>query len=480
MSYEELCAAVRQVRQDEKITPEKVWHAASVLVHNGEEVLLWDWGGVYFHRCHVNLYSPVLNKIEPWIIGRLQDGSVPQLSVNAAFQEFHGECIAAGLVSEYAIHSCLRLRRHPKLTLFRAPYIGLRGATTYRIPNVEIAEELIRQDGGTVEFDALRQTMCGRMGLKEFQFDQVIGQLENVIRTDRGFLHADYFDSQSPGLAAIIEHVAQELRREGQMSVELFYNRKRVSCLQLHIDGPRMLHSVLSMFASESIASRPYPFLKLASADDATALGTIRGEVVAYIRNLNHPISCEELRQRFVKKRGFGLQTVMAAASAEGVVRYLSGIVVHLDTIGWEPAKQKQLVDVAERYYQGQVQAAELFARIDMLLELHESDLPPLRQGLCWTPTLIAELLDEEPRAGIFGNKKNALVFRGTSGRPATFGDFVALILERRFRGAANTVELSAFLRDSGVIAKTVTPAMLEGSYNLVIGEHEIAVEGAC
>ena len=72
--------------------------------------------------------------------------------------------------------------------------------------------------------------MC--MGLKDFQFNQIIYQLSNVVRTEHGFLHADYFDSENHAFQALVEHVQERLAGSA-LSVELIYNERRIPCLQL-------------------------------------------------------------------------------------------------------------------------------------------------------------------------------------------------------------------------------------------------------
>jgi hypothetical protein len=191
-------------------------------------------------------------------------------------------------------------------------------------------------------------------------------------------------------------------------------------------------------------------------------------------------VSLQELHQRFVKKRGFSYVTVMAVASTGEVRRYLSGMLVHVDTIAWDGSKQAQLVRMAERYFDEQVRAGAVFARADMLLELHESELPPLANGVHWTPLLIAGLLGDDGRVRFFGNRQNAFVFKSDGRLLASLGDFVRLILEEHFQGAASLVDLSEFLRSEGVIAKALTPRMLEGADNVVVTRHEVAIKGTC
>jgi len=476
MTYRQVQTELNRVRQDQ-VAAEVVWHALNSCVAKGTKILLWDRGGVYLHKSHVNLYLPILNTIEKWVIKELEEGVVPQLSAHAAFQAFSEGCIASEIPSEYAVHSCLKHRQHPKLAFFHSPYIGLAGVSRHRIPNVEIAEDLIRQEGDVVPLDRLREVLCVRMGMKDFQFQQIISQLENVICTQYGFLHADYFDSEGHAFRELVEHVKQKLAWEAHLSVELVYAGRRISCLQLGIDGPRMLHSVLSLFAADTITVRSYPLLERPSSDEAMTRSTIRDKVAEFIRDKGRPVSCEELRKRFVSKLGFGNSTVMAVASTDLVVRYLNGIVVHRDTIEWSPDKQDALVRKAETYYTRQVLAGGLFARADLLLELHETELPPLGSGVAWTPVLLADLLERDSKIAVFGNRQNAFIVHTDGDRIRTFGGFVRLVVDKRFRGACGLAELSEFLRDSGVIAKAVTPKMLEGAGDLVVGRHEVAVK---
>ncbi len=477
MTYGEVHAVVNRTRLD-KVTPEMVWHTLSTSVHNGTDILLWDRGGIYQHKCHVNLYTPVLNTVEKWVIDALREGPVPQVSANAAFQVFKDECVAAGLTSEYAVHSCLKHRRHPKLVFHKTPYISLAGGAKYRIPNLEILEEVIRQEGDVVETETLRHIACDRMGLKDYQLTQITIQWENVIRTEKGFLHVDYFNASSPAFISLVEYVKQRLSREGQVSADRIFTEKRVSCLSLRIDDARMLHSVLVRFASASISHCSYPLLTLVSTSDLTTKDTIRDSIVAYVRAKQQPVSCGELRQRFVDKLGFSYQSVMAACLTDGILHYLNGIVVHVDTIAWKDEKQSQLIRVAEQYYSEQARAGEVFARADVLLELHESELPHLAHGIDWTPILIAELLEKDKRVGVFGNRRIAFVFRSDEHPLASFADFVAIVLERHFHGAASLNALSEFLRESRVIAKSVTQKMLEGAECLQIDDWEVAIRG--
>jgi hypothetical protein len=115
---------------------------------------------------------------------------------------------------------------------------------------------------------------------------------------------------------------------------------------------------------------------------------------------------------------------------------------------------------------------------VDHFLEMHDADLPVPANGVTWTPTLVASLLVRCPRVVVVGTRRNAYVVNRSGRGIATFPEFVVRILEKHFDGAATLDELGGFLRGGGVIHKEVTQAMLRGTSNLVVGRHEVRVQG--
>lgn len=469
LSYKEVHRRLRQFRQ-RPVSRTRVWAALRSSTNQGD-ILLWDRGGLYRHKHHVNLYAPVLNTVEKWVVQTLQDLPIPQISAHAAFVKFRKVCLAAGIVSEYAIHSCLKHRQHPRLAFYHSPYLGLTAGGAYRIPNVEIVEELLRQEGDIFPRDKLESLMCGQLGLKSYQFAQVMDHLDNVIRTENGFLYAKYFDPESSDFKVLVAYAAERAAKDGEVSAQLLYKERVVSCLQLRIDGPRMLYYLLEFFAADRVQTAGYPIvLRKASTETAEVRG-VRERVVQFIRQKREPVSCDELRLRFVKKLGFRHNTVFGALMSDSIVRYLNGFHVHVDTLEWNSEKGQELRTIAEAYYDSQVSAGGAFARVDHLLEIHECSFPVLGNGVAWTPTLLATMLSRDARTPVVGPMENAYVVNKDGVAVRTFGDFVRLVLAKYFDGAASMIELSQWLRDGRVIQKMVTPAMVRGDGLIIEGQ---------
>ena len=166
----------------------------------------------------------------------------------AAFQELAQECRAAGLASEYAIHSCLKHWQHPALAFLHAPYVVLAGGPKSRTPNLPIVEELIRRAGGPIHYDVLSRPSAAAWD-EEIPIQGDRKQTGNVIRTQKGFCTSS-ISMPAQRLFGALKHVERKLAGEGPLSANAIYAEKKRSCRQLRIDGPRMLHSVLLRYGA--------------------------------------------------------------------------------------------------------------------------------------------------------------------------------------------------------------------------------------
>jgi hypothetical protein len=126
---------------------------------------------------------------------------------------------------------------------------------------------------------------------------------------------------------------------------------------------------------------------------------------------------------------------------------------------------------IAEAYYDSQLSAGASFARVDHLFEIHDGLLPLLGNSVQWTSTLLAAMLSRDAFMRVVGPMENAYVLNKNGVAVRTFGDFLCLILINHFDGAASFQELSQWLRDERVIAKTVTPTMMRGDRLAIEGQ---------
>ena len=444
---------------------------------SSSNVLLWDRGRVFIHKRHVSFDSAILNKIEKWVENLIERTRLPQFSLYGAYEKFQDECNEDGLVSEYSIHACLKERAHPKLTFLRTPYVGLYGVSGSKTPNREIIKDYLLSEGGIVSKESLKKFAFDDLGLKDFQFFSILQDIEDVLITQRGYLHVDNLPPGSNRFDDLIIRIEHEVKKNDSISAKRIFDKFRISCHELGLDGPKMLHSLIQYSAPASVSALRYPLIVAVNSNSESKNVTISQIIKDYIKKHSGPLSLDEIHQHFVKAQGFSYSRVQSIIYDNKIVRYLPSSLIHIDSLDWDSDKQTELISCAKEYYWTQFKANRLFARLDLFIDIYEDELPTLMNGLPWTRTLVSELLGAEREILIIGNKKNAYVVLEAESRIKSFDDLITLLLIKNFNGGANLDEFSEYLHKLGIIVKRLSLSMFENRDRFNIGEFDISIK---
>jgi len=447
-------------------------------IHNAldrsKSALLWN-RGTYIHKDYAVIDSELINEVEEWLIGALQD-DVPFVSINGAFLHFRTQCKRANYPSEVALYTCLRQSQHPALTYPKLPWVYRRKDFKERIPLMLAIDDFLRDAGGVVKQEELREFGLKKLFLKDFQFTQLTQRISNVIRTaDWGHLHLDNFVLDQKCLQSIIQHTQEVVSREEHCSVEKLYRDKRVTCKAAGMDSPMMLYSVLKCFTNRLFSLDRYPRVEQCHEDQKGNSSTIREHVLDFIRNSGKPCPYEVLEEHFVEQLGYKEQQVYSIARETEVCLYHPGCVIHYQSLAWNEGKQHALECVAQQIYQDAVRAGTYFGRISRLLE--STGLPPLPPGLYWSHSMIADLLVKSGRYLVLGNSREAFLPQGNDHDICSFEDLIGRLLDCDWNGAANLASFEGELVKAGIIKKRLTPAMLSKGDTVVIMNGEIMLK---
>lgn len=90
-----------------------------------DNILLWDWGK-HIHIKYINAILEVysLTSIVEYIDEHLED---TQIDLETCFQEFEEELITVGIISKYALHTCLKLNYAEDYSFQDSPWIAKAG-----------------------------------------------------------------------------------------------------------------------------------------------------------------------------------------------------------------------------------------------------------------------------------------------------------------------------------------------------------------
>ena len=439
-----------------------------------KNALLWD-RGTFVHQDNVVIPLSLIHDVERWLLRALRE-DVPFVSVNGAFLHFHSRCERAGFPSEVALYTCLRCSAHPELVYPRLPCVYRKQGFTERIPTVLAFEDFLRDAGGPVSQQELKDFGLKKLFLKDYQYSQLSQRVSNVMRTaDWGYVHLDNYDLDHEALDALVRYTQEVLAMEGHCSVDKIYREKRVTCKSAGINGPVMLYSAFQCFADDAFALNGYPHVVRWDRKKKKQRDTIRQRIIDFVRDSGKPCPYDLLEKQFVQKLGYKEQQIYSVAREPDVCVYHPGCVIHLRSLAWDESKQQALEGLAGRVYADALRAGRSFGHVSHLLE--SDDLPDLPPSMHWSRLLIADLLTKGGRYVMLGNRREAFVPRENKHGIQNFEDLMCVLLNEDWGGATNLTAFESALMQAGVIKSRVTAVMLGTGEKVVIENGEIIVK---
>lgn len=436
------------------------------------DAVSWDTGS-FIHVERMPFPYSLLREIEDWLAERLEgvDG-LPMMSVAAAATTFHARLLEAGVDAELALYSLLRISADPRLVYPRYAKVYLASEFDGRIPLTTAIEEYVRDAGEPVQLTELRSYICDAMGFKDFQFQIALADTPGLLRYDRHkVIHYDLTAVDPAAKMRILDRARTLLEAEGSIAARRLYEATEVDCVLNHIATPQLLHSLVGRWGESGVAAGRYPTIYTGEDQEHDELTEM---VVEYLRTKAAPCAMQELEEVFVETRGYRTGTVWAVGQRDEIYRYLRGGVVHSDAIGWDAGKQAALEMAASDLLSARHAAGAFYAKVTDLIE--SPALPALKGQIVWTEQLLSDLLGRSGRFHVLGNARNAFVAADNSERMASFGDLVALIVEREFGGGAGLDSLERWLLHEKLILKSLTAGMLQDTERLEIRGLEVSV----
>ncbi len=344
--------------------------------------------------------------MEEWAEEKLRQ-DVPFISVHGAFEAFKEKCIDAGIPSETALYSCLRLSGDRLFSYPHYPYIYLNKGDIQKIPITKAIEEFIKEVEGVVALTALKRYALESLCITDYAINQHLARIPDVFRTKNGYIHSDYLNIEKQRLSEIISYTQSLFSKTKHVSVVKIFNDKRVTCFLMGVDSPELLFSVLQLYASDRLEVKNYPQIRRISDID-TNRSSILDDIAEYIRNKKSFCTRQELQKHFVEGLGYSEQMVYLVGFKEGIFQYLDQCLVHTETIGWSNEKQKQIENIATYVFENEVKAGRYYGLVELITEL--SDLPELGNNLYWTELLIADILTKGNATKLTIKKNNEVI----------------------------------------------------------------------
>jgi len=442
-----------------------------------ENVFLWERGS-FIHKTCVTIPRELISRTEKWILRKLKE-DVPFIAIYGTFQFFERRCIASDIPNEVALYSILKESSHPLIDYPRLPYICLRNGKKERVPSCLAVEQFLQDAERAVSYDEIKSFVIDKLFLKNFQFNQIIYQIPNTIRThSKKFLHTDFLNSDERKFEEIVEYTRNVISTEEHISVFKIFKDKRVNCKILGIDDAMGLFSLFKIKVDDEFDLQ-YPQIRRISEEDFHKKRGLRNEVISFIKEKKKVCSYHELQDIFVDKLGYSENTLRYIVYQKSVCKYLKNCYVHKDTLEWNDEKQEQIEKIASDRYDECVKAERCYGLVKDMTEFDDlPDLPDLKDEIYWTPFLLADLLVSRDKFKILGNEKNAFVSIPNQFGIENFEGLVYEILRNDYDGEADLIFFADYLRELEIIRKNITESMLGKSEKVkIIGDRIILSE---
>lgn len=440
------------------------------------ELLLWG-PGTFVHKDLVSVPITLISKIKDDVLSRLNKDNIPYLSITGFFELYKDSLLKADIPNANALYTCLKLSVSDTLICQDYPYVLSQNGEGVRLPVPLVLEKFALEQEGAVTLEQLKQYAIEKLCVNEavFMVNHLVNT-PNLLRLDRGeYIHLNNLDIDEEKLTPIIVHLRNLLKNSSHVSVIKLFNDKKISCRLMGISTPILLYSLIDYFYSDQFDISRYPKISLSGKDDAgkRSAGVAR-EVIQYVREKDTPCSFAELYQHFVDGLGYKQMSIYNIQLYTEIVRCSEGVIVHVETLGWNDEKQDSLEKLAGSYYSDRLKAGKLFGLITDLYEYHFDKLSGLPDHICWTATLIGELLAKGGKYRIVGSSRNAFVSEPNDHGIVTLDDLLSQILSTKYDGAANIDQFVADMRDAGILKKSLTPVMLKEDGPVIIDRNVV------
>ena len=328
-----------------------------------------------------------------------------------------------------------------------------------------------------ISVEQLKQYAIEKLCVNEavFMFNHLVN-IPNLLRLDRGeYIHLNNLDIDVEKILPIIEHLQNLLNDTNHVSAIRLFNEKKISCRLMGISTPMLLYSLIQYFFSDQFDFSRYPQISLEKQYEGSRgkMG-VASEVIQYVLEKNTPCGFSELYQHFVDELGYKQNSIYNIHFNNKILRYSESVVVHVETLGWTDEKQDFLEKLAGNYLSDRWNAGKIFGLVTDLYEYHFDKLPGLTDHICWTATLIGELLSNGGKYRIVGPSRNAFVSEPNDHGIVILDDLLSQILSTKYDGAANIDQFVADMRDAGILKKSLTPVMLKEDGPVIIDRNVV------
>ncbi len=432
------------------------------------------WGpGTFIHKDLVSIPAALISKIGNDIFLRLSTDPIPFLSITGIFENYKDILLAENIPNANALYSCVKIINDQTLDCSDYPYVLKRGGDGVRLPIPLVLETFILEQEGIADLEQIKHFAIDKLCVNEPVF--MISHLPNIPNllrmSSKEYIHLRQLGIEADKLLPIIDHLKILLKKYDHVAANLLFNEKKITCRLLGISTPMLLFSLIHFFYSDQFDLSRFPSIRLSNVNSEENKNTgVSLEILAYIKSKSLPCSFSELYKHFVEKLGYNQNTLnYTIYQYKNILRYSSGVMVHLDSLHWTDEKQTVLETLATNHLGDREISGKPFGLASHIYEYQHDQLPDLPDQIPWTPSLIGELLTHCDKFRIIGTQRDAFVSIPNKYYIESLDDLLYIILDAIYDGAANIDQFISDMCEAGILKRRLTSMMLGSDSRVVI-----------
>lgn len=398
------------------------------------------WGrGTYIHYSFVVPDIELLKEIAA-AAEKLLEARSP-ISVGRLYSQFEEALNRSNVPNEYALYTLLRKHASSTLQLRKFPHIW-HEKDSFQINNSEMIKSYIREMNRPVTREEIMQEFVERRGWKKFTIEYNFSSDTDYVRVDYGivalrefyFLGRDDFNKLFNKLSTLLES-------RPIIHIKLLFEEMKEYCKSLDIQSDSLLYDLMQAYTDTETKFIRYPFVVRAGQEIEDV--SMQNLTEQYILEQGLEVPREQVWQWLTDELGARQETLDGVLFNSKNIFYYTrgqfGEYIHRDNLGWDDAKEQQLINMVFH----KLQEADIKGQPYILAEqiLIADGLPTLENDVEWTEDLIIDVLKKGKKVGLIGSYDSIIISIEDSVIQRE-SDFVAYLLDKEFDGQAPARDL--------------------------------------
>ncbi len=412
-----------------------------------EEILLWG-PGFYIHKSQVKFDKSTLNDIvNKYMALPLRTISISD--INNVFIERKDVFISSLIPTPQALYSLLKNDKRVTIEAYpRDCYdkIGDDKKTFSKIIN-----RYFRKKKTFVVLEELKTYFCEERGWAEEYLIYNLDSIKEIIHTDKGYIHLNYFDYDHEKLKIIINYIEKEIELiKGFIHIRKIRGKYGVSWYDVcHSDvHPELMGSILMRYEHRNfdIEKRVYALPRDFEAKEDLNFSNMISKLLLERKDF---VNYNEIKA-FLEKRGLSIN-LRQILSKTNVLKYYQDSYIHPKVIGYEEDMLDNIEEILEEAALISKNKGSPYTNFTWILENYQKSLPSLKNNFDWTIELLASISNKLDSFMIFSG---VYVPHRNMFNVEDFDDLVAFIIAKDYEnGICKITDIERKLQSYEIIS---------------------------